>query len=696
MAKLSKFVKLDKNVLLEWIYDTSNIIQENYQVVSNLNTGIRSYISQTQLNNYNNNLFIIDPIIKKYAKLDTDKYNFLKVESYSSSLVQYDKIRIHFPTNFNFYDNDYKGLYFRIFTYDYNNVNQYDFSNYFYDDTIVNNDRNFILNEEFLYDSVSWGKYLTFDLPSIDVISKQRTSSISTNLPIINSINANLTKNIGLSLTAPIFLQFSFINSIQTIFNNKYYFLSDIYNTSISKIPEYMNLAVNINESTDGDYFEIFGTYGGNNESLDEFIDELTSKGRKIKIEYDISLYEENILTNTQTFSVTENFTRKLLYRPIILNSNTTANINVEMKIIDLIDNSMFSRYVTLGLRSNLFKYGKKLSKIDISSNVYKPKIYNLKNLNTTNNIPVQNYNPDINITKVNYPVIVDRVKILAGSSSSNNSDYKSMGNLELIINPFDNFIKFLIGENVDDKGNITPYNLSKVLVNSSIKIVFKSDTEIIEKDIFRESDQNDFEHGIIIYKIEEYDLSTINKIYTNNKNFYLIINSDKSNTKTLLYSGKFILYKDVKFLDMKNNTNTSIFNPNDFNSFVKNLSEAQLQSLLNNLNNVTKNTQNNVNALVFLTLSADVKVFEAYLNKIKANVYLKRAGGNNTSGAYVYFLLNLTLSVIADIKKQKGVQEVVSLEICLGKNVSGTQGTNINDIRNRIVNFNCSSANNA
>ena len=35
MAKLSKFVKVDKNILLEYIYDDNNNIGESYEVLIN-------------------------------------------------------------------------------------------------------------------------------------------------------------------------------------------------------------------------------------------------------------------------------------------------------------------------------------------------------------------------------------------------------------------------------------------------------------------------------------------------------------------------------------------------------------------------------------------------------------------------------------------------------------------------------------
>ena len=64
----SKYIKLDANVLLEYIYDSTNLITENYSVISNLTDGTRSFISTTTSNTLKNNVFYIDPVIRKLTQ----------------------------------------------------------------------------------------------------------------------------------------------------------------------------------------------------------------------------------------------------------------------------------------------------------------------------------------------------------------------------------------------------------------------------------------------------------------------------------------------------------------------------------------------------------------------------------------------------------------------------------------------------
>lgn len=684
MAIESKYIKLDANLLLKWTFDDQNLKQEPYKILHNFNTGVRSYISEKGNNNYDHTMFPIDNVLRKYAQVDTNKYNFLKLENYSDNIFHYENLKIYMPSNFSFYDNEYKGFYIRIYTYDYNNKNQYDLSNYYYDDTIADSRSQITLNQEFLYNNNIWGKYISLDIPSVEYVAKQR----STNTTTPDTLNSNLTKGVGLSDTSPIFIEFSFISTKSTVLGTTTYRLSSSYSTSINQSPEYQDVGVSVVESTQGDFFEISGLYNNNSEEFDNYIEGLISKGRGISLEYLVSLFEENILMNEYTYVITENFAQKLWYRPIISFSNTTAMINVELKINDSVDGSQTSRFSSLGMTKNLFKYGKKLSKIDISG-AFVPKIYNLKNTISNTLSSADSQLQDINLTKVNFPVITDRIKILATSSSSNSSsDYKSMGLAEIILNPFDNYIKFLIASDVDNTGQATPYDLSKLLQNATLLLVFKTDNLVVEEQIYQETDQNDLNNGIVIFKIPSSDILTIKNIALNNKTWYIVVKSNVNDVRTLLYSGKFVTYDQVSFVEGSTTGNVTGFNPGDMTNNSFNIGSGTTSTTTNT------NVASNSNAMVFLNLDADVTVFENYLSGIKANVYVKRAAGNETCGSYFYFLLNLSNAVKSDIRKQSGVKEVIDVPFDIGKNTNASNGVNVNDLKNRVTNFNCDVAN--
>jgi len=691
MASESKFISMNQNLLLEFIYNSNNITQEDYHVVNNLNIERRGYASKNGLNSLSNTVFPIDPIIKKYARVDSSKYNFLKIENYSTQYLEYNKIRLHLPTTYSFTDNDYIGLYVRFYAYDYTNNKTVDLASYLYDDTQINADKNIKLNTEFLYNEQQWGKYITFNIPSVAAVSRQRTSTVNTNLPISNSVNTNLAL-IGLSQDSPIFVDFSWVISRQDILGTEYFFFSDITTKSVANSPEYQTLGVTIEESDNGDYFEIYGTYNNTNELLDDFVDEMTAKGRQIRIEYNVSLFEENLLIDQNTFLVTENFAKKIKYRPILTFTNTTAAIDVEMNVIDLFDSSNTIRIASIGLTNNIFKYGKTLNRINID-NAYNPKIYNQKVLNNAST-GSENQTSNINLTKVNFPVIVDRIKILTSNSPSNTTEYKSMGLSEIIINPFGAILKFDIASEITDNNSIVPYDLIKITENSTVTLSFKTETEFLEKNIWQQTDQNDFKNGTILFKIDEQDLSQLKTISKDNKNFYLTIKGNKTGIRTLLYSGKFVFFEDISFIE--NSTQSDSINDINFEDF-SNTQKLETVPIVNDNTEISKipiklrRLDVHLNAIILLNEDANSKAFEIYLTTINANIYFKRATGNNDIVTYMYYIIDISMSYIIEIKKQIEVSEVIELDFDIGKSLSNT--INITDINNSIIGFNTRSS---
>jgi hypothetical protein len=368
-----------------------------------------------------------------------------------------------------------------------------------------------------------------------------------------------LTLGEGLSQTGPIFIDFQYLISKEIVLGTTYFYSSESYRSSFPKAPEYNTLAVQIQESTEGDFFEIWGTYAGSNNNLDNFIREMDNKGRSIKIEYDIYLFEENLQQSMQTVVVTDNFSDKFYYRPILTFSNTTAAIKITMRVIDLVDMSTIERFTSIGLDANIQKYGKKLMSLNVS-NLNKLKIYNSKPDEIILGKDYFSGNLMTEIIKVNSPQLIEVGKIIVNSPTSS-GDFKGMGLLNLIITPFDNVIQFRImnQSNAGKANQYEQYDLSTILNNSEIILTFKSDTEVIEKSIYNEA-QNDYMHGIINFKIVENDLEVLKKIYSKGyNNFYLILLS-KNKIKTLLYSGTFSFFEDITFVD---NTPTNVVSTN-------------------------------------------------------------------------------------------------------------------------------------
>ena len=175
--RLSKWVQVNNNILLEYIYDQDNLISERYAVIFNektLSPSFASTLSKTK--NYAdvvisdsakvipktpvNQLIKMDEVNGTYTKFDISTQSFIQKKDYSPSIpIAYDRIRIHMPINYVF--DQYNGCHLRVYTLDYSNEVFIDLSNYFFNirDVEQFNDLQYSI-PAFLHNGINWGKYL--------------------------------------------------------------------------------------------------------------------------------------------------------------------------------------------------------------------------------------------------------------------------------------------------------------------------------------------------------------------------------------------------------------------------------------------------------------------------------------------------------------------------------------------------------
>jgi hypothetical protein len=379
MSKVSKFLKVDKNVLIEYIYDDSNILSESYDILVNSKNQLNSYMATDASatgNTVGNQLFKLDNVSNRFGKIDTSFYSFLQIKNYGiSSPTKHDSVRVHLPINWTF--GEYLGFYMRVFAYDIENQRTYDLSNFYFDMTDIS--QQYLMNftsPPLLFQEKLWGKNITIQIPALGAVSNQRVD----NRPKENSLNSILSDGNGFNTTTPIFIDFHFINSVQTINAVTTYLLSPKVSTSLPQTPEFESLGLMIEQSPNGDFFEIYGTYNGTIAGFKQFIDDSYYLGNRFYVQYNITMYEQNIRGKTITTVVTENFNETIEFRPIIKYSTTTAIIDVEMRLIDAVDDSYIIRRASYGmLQDEVSKYSLRLIKINLNK-ASKPKIYNIKN----------------------------------------------------------------------------------------------------------------------------------------------------------------------------------------------------------------------------------------------------------------------------------------------------------------------------
>lgn len=585
MSKLSKFLKLDKNILLEYIYDSSNLISEPYDILVNSRLSTNSFLSSDTSatgNTKSNSLFLIDPVSRKLGKIDSN-YSFLQVKNYSQpGPIKYDSLKFHLPINWTF--GEYIGFYINVYTFDRQNVNQYSISNFYFDITDLSqqNLMNFT-SPPLLYLEKLWGKNITINIPSIDSISNQ----LNNNLTSENSINSNLTNSFGLSQTSPIFIEFSFLTKKQVINNVTTYLSKSPISLSVPQTPEFERLGLMIESSKNGDYFDIYGTYNGNIGEFNKFINDAVNQGNRYYVRYDITIFEQNIRGKTTTIILTDNFNETVEFRPIIKYSTTTAVIDVEMKLIDMIDDSYIQRKASYGmLQDEVSKYSLSLTKINLK-NAFKPKIYSIKNAidpslvgrsNSMGMVDQFSTSTSLNFdgtlvggsdsfggdgfnnlqtVKVPFPVLVEKFNVIGKSENTlfNSKTFYGNAKIQIIIYPFDNIVSFVLASG--DSGSPEYMDLTKY---DEISFVIRNDFDSITFPIYDETDSVQLDIGQIVFRLDKNKYSRIKNIYDSGINIFYITGTSQDVT-SVIYTGLFKIFESRDNISALNDDATSGLN---------------------------------------------------------------------------------------------------------------------------------------
>ena len=556
--RISKFIKVDRDVLLEYIYDDNNLIGEQYKLLVDIQKNEWTYLSGDSSGTKNtkiNQIFQLDSVTNKYGLVDTTNYNFLQLKDFAGGFpIKYDTIKLHFPTNYTF--GEHIGFHIEVFTYDFENKKPFYLSKFFFDFTDANTSSllDFSTPPLFFQEKL-WGKNLSLNLPSANAVSNQREN----NRPKANSVNANLTTSFGgLSLTAPIFIDFQFINATQTINQVKTYLLGPKVSVSTPQTPEFERLGVKIEESTQGDFFEIYGMYNNSVGEFKQFIDNAFTLGNRYYAEFVVTMFEQNIKGKTFHFIQYEDFNEKIEFRPIIKFSTTTAIIDVEMRLIDQVDGSQILRKASYGmLQDEVAKYSLNMTKINLED-ANKPKIYSFKNAvgdladlqnrlrgdskdkkksgfdgGSGNNVVIEQI-------KVPFPVMVDKFNVVGKSDSVKvkKDVWYGIGKLQILIFPFDNVILFKLASQIENN-QIIPMNL---INNGDVKLVIKNTQLSVETSLYLETNQVDLERGVVIFKLTKSKINDVRRIYESGINVFYIT-ATANNVTTVIYSGTYLLY---------------------------------------------------------------------------------------------------------------------------------------------------------
>jgi hypothetical protein len=457
-----------------------------------------------------------------------------------SNEIYYDTIRLHLRTGFSFGARGYDGFLFQVKTPRLSGIENYLTS------IVYKNSSNFEIQNPnpFVLSGVSYSKFIEIKVPSLVNMFDNNL-----NLDFQDAFYADHT--LGgydvLDSSAGYGINFKLIDQIIDIAGIEYADVSHGIELTLPQEDEFQDIVGVIEEAADGDYFTLYGIKDGSqNEFEDYIITRQNNSGDDITVFHDIEIRELLGLSYEKTFSTTfvqtEEYDQPIIFRPVIKNSNVASAflINYILRIYNETDNTQIVKQSTL-IYNNPAKYGKRIAKIDLGSNVVN-KIYNTL-ADTTSNRSLTNFvnsiRPSVGETKY-VPVAIDTTNILAGTSNMalgnavSVGEYFTEGNATITLSKIsDNFVKFRIAQ-VDG----TSTKAVSLVGAESIELILKSGT--IKSSVTFDPSFPGVDAGIgeILFKIPKATAARFDESDANTNKDMFYINLVNGDTSSLLYYG--------------------------------------------------------------------------------------------------------------------------------------------------------------
>lgn len=617
MSQKSRLVQLNDYVVVEYQYSTDNlrtfdlgaIVQNNsyfgYKQFSNADyaTAVTGNVLDRSASRLALNQWVLTDIDvpTQYVDVDT-KLGKVDITTSVDSLTQiYDTVRFHILSGYNL--EGIQGFIAEINAVD-NSGNICLLASQCYlisDSSLEFNPRPLFLGDR-MYD-----RYLDVKIPSLRDMNRTYNAqpSNSTTLGYLLSTNNN-----GFSNDSLIGLSFTEVATLTTSKTFTYLAPGQNWKASFPQEDTYFLFSCQVQESTAGDYFEYYPTY--DDDFISDYIGELNSIGgnwiaiNSLVVSEQIGTTE--VITANFSSQQTTGFDQALLYRPIIVNSDSFSfSIDYTCQLLNRVDGSQIIRTSSVTSYSPK-KYGMNLQKLSLLNPSEPIKVYNKVVTSTPISInPVQQI---YKTSAVYYPSFFETfdVAISTGSvfldssgnlAQENNLDSDivwGQGECVIYLNPFVNFVKFKILEKISD-GVYNPLDLN---YNSSIYLTFISNSS--SNTAFAnitDATLSNLATGEILFKIDQDSASSI--LSFTNTAFYLNVVSPSGDTVNL-YQGSFDNFSNI------GNYQASIDAKRDaaLNVKIALLQSLQASSIASNTVVVTANTT------VAPTSTADVIVSSA------------------------------------------------------------------------------------
>jgi len=609
MASTSKYLQLNSQILLEYIYQDPSaptvidtdlngarcmILDNSYTGTNFLFTEDNPYVPTGNYRTYS--AIPINSKRTRYAYLTTNvPLNYLDYDTnlpdvasllaqlttppnVPTEALQYDTIRLHLVSGYSIATQG-DGFIFEAQFTDKAGKKQ-NLTSIAY----LNTDSYETLNpDEFVVGERLYTRYIEIKIPAVSYLNDVTISN--PNVPTTLSYLMSYGK--GVQPTSMIDFSLKTITTTEVVNGYKFFITGNDVTTSISRTDEYTGLSAVVQESTSGDYFELYGEYNG--DIYEDFIVTLDQQANtKIVVFHDIKVIEQVgssfLKTSENSFLQSDNFGVPYKFRPIVLNSAIATSYQIEytLRIYNTFDNSQILRQAQYS-SFDVKKYGRRIRKINLGLEPNVAKVYNvlpdnkpIVNLTNYNrmNLQVQGQAPVVQtefvtsfVDRNRISASVSAVKIVpatvqqgdviptAAGESTSFSDIPlkiqqisetdkvyQQGEAPIGVSPFDNFYQFIIYNNavstalgVGEPQLLDLTQVGTVYINffdkaTGLKIKLKSYTNI--KDL-------NPANGEVVFKIPAEESSKI--LGMTDKNYYLstvLETGGGTSEETLLYNG--------------------------------------------------------------------------------------------------------------------------------------------------------------
>ena len=575
-------MNIDANLLLEWQYNDSNILIEDYFVLTDTRTTLNYFAANDSTgsvasNGYSEQLFPVNAASYLWDVINTTTYPFLKQSLYGAPPMLYDTLKVHIPMGFTLAN--YAGFMLSLQLVG-NNGQNYTISNNFYDK--ANNLSRLVLNPQpFLYNGIQWGSYIEFQVPNGNAIVNQVATNNGVTTALPGSINYNLSNGYGISSSQPWRLLFYWIN-YNTAPNGPTYTVVPGTSWAIPLIPTYQALGIVFRDASDGgDYYEMFCTYNGSQSGFVDYMTSLENRGINNQVEFDIQQMEGGIITDQQNRVIPfgSPWDTIMNYRPIFQSTATVVEVVITATISNLTDGTSETRTASrIFTDSEVATYGINLSGINVGT-IEQVRIYQNKKDNSTNlgqdidfidilnfdewggfyadNNAFESDDPDtvaaarkalkpstngISTIQVSTPVLVDKYFISSMSSNQTLPPNVWYGNglLEILLYPSDNVIAFSFASNVSN--TVTPYALPS---NGVYALVFG---RTISVPLYLQAGVINLHGGQLLFLLTSNQELQCETLYGNGLNQFVITLTTSLGITTTLYAGTFIPYNSSTY----------------------------------------------------------------------------------------------------------------------------------------------------